>query len=143
MRQGVPLTECSGLLFHHIGVATKSIEKEMLFYRLLGYECESTYFEDPQQGICGVFLAAEGAPRLELLENLEEQHTLDPWLERGQKFYHVAYHVIDIESAMAFFLANRAKVVAPLKQSTFFKKRICFLMLPNRLLVELIESCGQ
>lgn len=127
------------LRFHHIGVAVRSIEKELQFYQSLGYECESTIFEDSTQGVRGIFLTAYGAPRLELLENLKDSHTLDPWLERGQKFYHVAYCTNDIESMMASFRMNRAKVIAPLNISTYFRKRICFLMLPNRQLLELVE----
>lgn len=138
--QGAPLQKInSSLQFHHIGVAAKNIERELQVYKSLGYECESAYFEDTLQGIRGMFLTARGAPRLEMLENLKGSHTLDLWLERGQKFYHVAYCTDDIESMMASFCMNRAKVISPLKMSAYFSKKICFLMLPNRQLLELIE----
>ena len=125
--------------FHHIGVATKSIEKELPVYTLMGYEKLGEVFEDPAQGIRGLFLTAKDQPCLELLENLPDSHTLDKPLENGQKFYHTAYYVGDIEAAMEVFRKNRAKVISPLKESVYFGKRICFMMLPNMQLIELLE----
>ncbi len=139
IQKGTPEQINSGLRFHHIGVAVKNMEKELQSYSSLGYECESTCFEDAVQGVRGMFLTAQEAPRLELLENLKDSHTLDSWLERGQKFYHVAYCTDDIESMISFFQTKRAKLISPLKISSYFCKRICFLMLPNRQLLELIE----
>ena len=126
--------------FHHIGVATRGIEKELPMYLLLGYQKEGKLFADPEQGIRGMFLTAEGQPRLELLENLEGSVTLNTPLERGQKLYHMAYLVGNIERAMEIMGANRAKVIAPLKKSVYFGTRICFLMMPNMGLIELIEK---
>ena len=129
--------------FHHVGVATRGIEKELPLYLLLGYQREGKLFTDPEQGIRGLFLTAEGQPRLELLENLEDSKTLDKPLEHGQKLYHMAYLVENIEGAMKALAVNRAKVVAPLKHSVYFGARICFMMLPNMGMVELIEKSSQ
>lgn len=125
--------------FHHIGVATKSLEKEIFSYSLQGYSRESTIFEDPQQGIRGVFLTAKDQPRLELLENLPGSTTLDLYLKSNTKMYHSAYVVEHIEKAIEVLLNCRAKMISPLKESVYFGKRICFLMLPNMQLVELVE----
>lgn len=126
--------------FHHIGVATRQIEKELPLYLLLGYEKEGSIFEDDLQGVRGIFLTAEGQPRLELLENLPGCHTLDTPLRQNQKLYHAAYCVEDIEQAMNLLIRNRAKVISPLKKSAYFGKRICFLMLPNMMMLELVED---
>lgn len=128
------------MTFHHVGVATKSIEKELPVYLLMGYEKEGEAFEDPAQGIRGLFITAKDQPRLELLENLPDSHTLDKPLANGQKFYHTAYYVNDIEAALEMFQKNRAKVISPLKESVYFGKRICFLMLPNMQMIELLEK---
>lgn len=127
------------MAFHHIGVATRSIEKELPVYLLMGYEKEGEAFEDPAQGIRGLFITAKDQPRLELLENLPDSHTLDKPLESGQKFYHTAYYVDDIEAALKMCQNNRAKIISPLKESVYFGKRICFLMLPNMQMIELLE----
>ena len=126
--------------FHHIGIATKGIEKEFPFYSLIGYEKEGASFIDPLQGIGGQFLVGAHLPRLELLENLPNAHTLDKQLEQRQKLYHMAYYVSDIERAIAIFQCNRAKIISPLKPSVYFGSRICFLMLPNMMMIELLEA---
>ncbi len=136
----VALTDAIGdLEFHHIGVATKSINKELAIYTLMGYKKEDDFFEDEAQGIRGLFIIKKGHPRLELLENLNDSTTLDKQLEHNQKLYHTAYYVNDIERVMDLFLLNRAKIISPLKKSVYFKKRICFLMLPNMSMIELLE----
>lgn len=132
--------EVGGFAFHHIGVAVKKIERELPLYTLLGYETEEDCFEDPEQGIRGLFLTAEDQPRLELLENLPGSHTLDIQLKNNQKMYHMAYLVRDVERAIKVLTASRAKIISPLKHSTYFGKRICFLMLPNMMMLELIEK---
>ena len=129
-----------GFVFHHVGVATKSIEKELPLYTLLGYEREGDFFEDPLQGICGLFLTAKDHPRLELLENLPGSHTLDTQLKANQKLYHTAYYVGDIEKAVEVCTRNRARVISPQKESVYFGKRICFLLLPNMGMIELLEK---
>lgn len=125
--------------FHHIGVATKKIEKELPLYTLMGYEKESGFFEDPNQGIRGLFLTAKDHPRLELLENMEGSQMLDKQLELHQKMYHTAYYVKDIERAVEVFSRNRCKMISPLKESVYFGKRICFFILPNMGMIELLE----
>jgi hypothetical protein len=42
--------------FHHLGYAAKSIDDEIIFFKMLGYEVEGKKFEDPKQGIIGQFL---------------------------------------------------------------------------------------
>lgn len=132
--------QLQSMKFHHIGIATRQIEKELPLYRLLGYEKESNFFEDPIQGVRGVFLTAEGQPRLEILENLPDSHTLDTMLKQNQKLYHAAYCVKNIEKALDIFTRNRAKVISPLKKSAYFGKRICFFVLPNMMMLELVED---
>lgn len=126
--------------FHHIGVAVKDIEREMSVFTLLGYIRESAVFEDEQQGIRGVFLTAKGQPRLELLCDINGSGTVAPHIKSGNKMYHFAYTVTDIEKAMDVLLKSRAQVISPLKQSAYFGKRICFLVLPNMYIIELVEE---
>ena len=128
------------LLFDHIGVATKSIEREMGNYLLLGYRLDSEYFIDEAQGIRGIFLKQENHPRLELLENLEGSSTLNLPLQSGNKMYHKAYLTEKIEDAIELFKANRAKMISPLTRSVYYKSRICFMILPNMEMIELIEK---
>ena len=129
-----------GFEFHHIGIATKNIEKEFKSYAMLGYTKEAWFDSDTNQGVKGLFITAKNQPRLELLENLEGSNTLDYWLKQGIKLYHFGYMVNDIDKAFDIFTVKLgAKVVSPMKISQFFGKRICFVVLKNMFVVELIE----
>lgn len=127
------------MTFHHIGWATNNIKKEYNVLKLLGYRREGVEFTDGSQGIKGLFLIGADMPRIELLENLPGSRTLDAWVEQKIKLYHFAYSVDDIEASIEAFQQKRAKLISPLKQSAYFGTRICFLVLPNRFMIELIE----
>lgn len=127
------------LKLHHIGVATRSIAKELTVFEALGYKKCSEAFVDPGQKIRGQFIAAPGQPMLELLENTESTGPLDSCLKNGIKFYHFSYVVEAIEPVLETLVREqRAKVVVPVTAAAYFQ-RICFVMLPNMLLVELVE----
>ena len=54
--------------------------------------------------------------------------------------YHFGYLVKDIEKVYEVFTTKlRAKVASPMKESQYFGKRICFLVLNNMFMIELIE----
>ena len=128
---------------HHIGVATHGIDREFPVFEALGYRKVSEIFSDPVQKIRGLFITAPGQPPLELLENLYEHGPLDVPLERGIKLYHFAYAVDNLEQALEKLLRlERAKIVSPVTPASMFK-RVCFVMLPNMMLVELLELSGE
>ena len=93
------------LKFHHIGIACKNFERETKAYKLLGYEQESPDFKDEIQGIYGRFLFAAHQPRLELLTNTEDSHTLDLWLKNRTKMYHTGYTVKNFDKAIQEILS--------------------------------------
>jgi len=127
-----------GAEFNHLGIASNSIEKELGFFEMLGYRPEDTDFVDSVQGVRGRFLVG-GGPRIELLENLPGSKTLDPWLGRGGRVYHFGYMVPDLTVARETALAEGAIVVRDSLPSLAFSGRlICFLLLRNRLMIELI-----
>ena len=125
--------------FHHIGVACRRIETEERGWIALGYSREGDRFEDPQQGIAGVFIAGPG-PRMELLEELPGSDTLTPFLDAGTKMYHHAYEVPKLELAEEILRQYRGKVISPPKPAVAFGgRRVVFMILPNRMITELIE----
>ena len=130
-----------GLKFHHIGVAAHDIEKELTHYSYLGYQLEGSMFVDPLQGVRGCFITADNQPRLEILVNHGESTMLNSWLENGIKFYHFAYETNDIFTTISELEKKRAKVIVKPKPAVAFNNRlICFLVIPNMLLIELIEQ---
>ena len=105
-----------------------------------GYVQEGDEFHDPRQGVRGRFLVAPDQPRIELLVN-EGSEVLTPWLDAGVHVYHRAYEVPSVEAGIAELREVRARVVVPPVPAVAFDGRlIAFLMLRNRLLVELIGA---
>ena len=123
---------------HHYGVATNNIERTFTEYS--NYK-RGDYFEDKLQGVKGLFINADNLPILELLENLENSNTLNYYINNNIKIYHTGYLVEDIEKTYEYLINNLgAKVISEMKISKYFKHRICFLMLKNRQMIELIEE---
>ena len=126
--------------FHHIGYASKDIEKEQKYFELLGFKQESEIFIDESQGIRGVFLK-NSDQRIELLENLPGSKTLDVLLKKGIHMYHLAYIVENLYDTIDFFRNQKAILIRkPMESVAFNKKQICFMCLANGLIIELIEK---
>jgi methylmalonyl-CoA/ethylmalonyl-CoA epimerase len=129
-----------GYEFHHLGLATASIEKEKSQFAALGYYQKGETFADPIQGVTGCFLHGPG-PCIELLENIPGSHTLTPWLDAGIKIYHLAYWVADLDDAIKWARRQRAKVtVPPMPSVAFDQRRISFVLFRNGLMLEFIEK---
>lgn len=126
------------LKFHHIGVATKCIEKELKQFEKLGYKPISDIFVDDVQKIKGLFISAPGQPCLELLENSTDDGPLNGLLNQGVKFYHFAYETNNMEQLVASMVDDGAFVIVPITKATYFEK-ICFLMLRNKMIVEIVQ----
>jgi len=130
----------AGLQFHRIGIACRDIEKEIRAFAMVGYGLEGERFSDSLQKIHGCFLVGPG-PRIELLAPMDDTSPVMSWLQKGVKMYHQAYEVKSIEAAVTALGADHAVVVSPAKPAVAFGgRKIAFLMFPNLLLVELIES---
>ena len=126
--------------FHHIGLATKSIES---FLRRFGdlEVTETLEFEDLTQGVYGKFVNV-GGMALEIMEPLKGDPTLDPWLETGNRIYQIAFEVDDLDAEIESAHNEKIRVVrAPHAAVAFNGRRVAFLMPAPGLLIELIESC--
>lgn len=129
------------LTFHHIGIACRDIAKTQAFYLQMGYTA-SPIVEDPVQHVRISFLEKDGAPRLELLEPLDEQNPVARTLATvGVTPYHICYEVQDIEAAIAELRGQRFLLVnGPVPACAMENKRIAFLYQKNTGLIELVEA---
>lgn len=132
-----------GLVFHHVGVACRDLDADGAIFEELGFVREGDDFVDPVQGVRGRFLVAAGF-RIELLAEIEGSAVLRPWLAGGARLYHQAYEATDLDASLAALIASGAKVArAPVGAVAFGGHRIAFAMLPNLMLVELVEAGGR
>ena len=132
------------LTFHHIGIACRDIDKTKAFYLQQGYTATPTV-DDPLQHVRISFLNKEGAPRLELLEPLDEKSPVARTLATaGVTPYHMCYEVRDLESAIAELRTQRFLLVnGPVPACALENRRIAFMFQKNTGLIELVESHSQ
>lgn len=139
MRESTAAPRPADWVFHHIGYATSSLQKDEPYFQSLGYHREGEPFQDSMQGVAGCFIVGAG-PRIELLENLPGSRTLDSWLSSGVRFYHLAYEVPSLDQALCWMRDQRARVtVPPVPSVAFGGRQISFAMLRNSVLIEVIE----
>lgn len=129
------------LTFHHIGIACRDISKTKTFYLNMGYKA-SPVVEDPLQHVFVCFMNKEGAPRLELLEPLDDKSPVARTLATaGVTPYHMCYEVQDIEAAIESLRNERFLLVnGPLPACAMEDKRIAFLFQKSTGLIELVEA---
>ena len=129
------------LVFHHIGIACRDIDKTRVFYLGLGYTA-SPVVDDPLQHVRVCFLDKDGAPRLELLEPLDDQSPVARTLATaGVSPYHLCYEVADIDVAITALRAQRFLLVnGPVPACAMDDRRIAFLYNKNNGLIELVEN---
>ena len=131
------------LTFHHIGIACREIGKTVEFYLSQGYTAADVV-DDPLQHVRVCFLDKPGAPRLELLEPLDEENPVSRTLASvGVTPYHICYEVQDIEEAVASLRRQRFLLVnGPVPACALDNRRVAFLFQKNTGLIELVEAAS-
>lgn len=126
--------------FHHIGIATYSIEFTSKYYIEAGYSKSETIFDSIQNvNIC--FLSKSGMPMVELLEPVDDKSPVNKTLKTaGVSPYHCCYIVSDLDKALLelrkkkFFMLSK-----PVEAIAINNNRICFLYNKEVGLIELVE----
>ena len=126
--------------FHHIGIASTDVEKDFEDYMNIGYK-KADIYTDENMCVKGLFIINENMPALELLENLPNGHLLDVYLKHSMKMFHQAYIVDDFKYC-SDVLVNKlgGKIVSDIYISTYFKGKCCYILTPDRFIIELIED---
>ena len=128
------------IAFHHLGVACRDLGAETDTFATIGYRPEGSDFVDERQGVCGRFLAGPG-PRLELLVGLPGSSVLEPWLQKGVKFFHQGFLVDGLSETLESLRGSGGRMVsAPTPAVAFDGREIAFVMLRNLAMVELIQA---
>ena len=98
---------------NHVGVATRSIEASVAFYRdVMGATAIGEPFDLPAQGVRVCFVDTPNT-QIELIEPLGDTSPIRAFLEKnpagGQ--HHLCYEVPDIHAAKAWFEGKGARVL--------------------------------
>jgi len=128
----------SELIFHHTGIVCQSIEDEIPIYEDLGYIQIGEEIKDKRQNIRGLFMEHSGSI-IQLLESLDEDLPTHPVLSRGPQMCHQSFQCDGIKDASLYFIEKGAiEVLGPKPSRVFVGRFTAFLMLPNKMLIELI-----
>ena len=111
----------------HIGIAVRSLETSIPFYRdVLGMAFEGTE-EVAEQKVRVAFLAV-GESRIELLEPTAEDSPVARFLEKGgEGIHHIAYQVEDLAAALAAMKAQGIRLVDEVPRRGAHGTQIAFL----------------
>lgn len=129
------------LTFHHVGIACRDISKTSAFYQSMGYTVHPV-IPDPLQHVNVCFMEKEGAPRVELLEPLDEKSPVLRTLDAvGVSPYHMCYEVQDIQEAIVQLRKQRFMLVnGPVPACALENRNIAFMFNKNSGLIELVEA---
>lgn len=140
------------LRFDHIGIAVRDLQAARESYeKLFGYTLLSGPFDDPAQQARVLFLAdpqlevgSDNGRRdvvLELVAPLDETSHVARLVDSGVGAYHVCYRVADLDAALDELRGNGCLIVKrPEPAVAYGGRRIAWLYMPTRQLVELVEE---
>ena len=126
---------------HHIGLAVRSLEESLAFYRdALGLKVTTTE-EVPSEGVRVAFLPA-GEPRIELLEAIGADSPIARFVaKRGEGIHHLCFQVADIEATVGRLRSRGTEIIEPAIRTGAGGSRIAFIhpRSANGVLIELKE----
>lgn len=110
----------------HIGVAVRSLDERLAFYRALGLVQEGSE-EVPEQKVRVAFLPVEGT-RIELLEPTAEDSPIARFIDkRGEGLHHIAFHVEDIRATMAALAREGFQLLSEHPVTGAHGSQVCFV----------------
>ncbi|KAA0891705.1 methylmalonyl-CoA epimerase [Oryzomonas rubra] len=127
---------------NHIGIAVRSLDESLSFYRdNLGMAFAG--IEEVAEQKVRVAMLQVGESKIELLEPTSEDSPVAKFLEKnGPGIHHLAYEVEDIEAAIARLLADGARMIDERPRTGAHGTRIAFVhpKSSNGVLTELCQS---
>lgn len=128
---------------HHVGFVVESIEAAMPgFLRSMNGTWDEKIFHDPIQSVKVAFLSTPGTDvQIELVEPAGERNPVSAFLAKGGGIHHVCYEVEDCDAALADMKQRKALIVKrPQPAVAFDGRRIAWILTPEKLLVEFVET---
>ncbi|MDR3218569.1 MAG: VOC family protein [Dysgonamonadaceae bacterium] len=128
-------------IFHHVGIAVKSITDTALLYTEAGYRMLPVVY-DPIQNVNISFLEKNGSPLLELVEPVDKTSPVYNILKKvGVSAYHFCYEVVSIQDCITALESKDFRLLQePVPAVAFNNRKICFLYHIDTGLIELLEK---
>ena len=131
----------SNYLFHHLGIATRSIENCVSIYSKLGYSISDIRVE-PSQNVKICFLSKEGGPLLELVEPQNNDSPVSNIVKNsGTTPYHTCYQVENLQESLDELEELNFRILfEPLKSEAMDEGLFCYLFSAEIGLIELYQK---
>jgi methylmalonyl-CoA/ethylmalonyl-CoA epimerase len=130
--------------FHHVGFATSNILAATAPFSVFSPAASSApIIEDERLGVkvALVPLGDGSSGLIEFVEPLGPDSRVSGLLAKKITFYHICYEVPDLELAVhALRSRGGLQVVRPTPARAFNDCLVTFVMMPNHMLVELLEA---
>ena len=130
------------LKFAHIGIVVKDIRAfGELLTQVFGAVAVSDIVEDPaQQALLQMFRIGDGL--LELIAPATDDSHVQTVLKRsGESLLHLCFETDDLDAELRRLRSQGVLVFRPPTPAVLFgEKRVAFVMLPNQMVVELVET---
>jgi len=128
-------------IFHHVGIATESINRTTVFFMEAGYKITNVVF-DPKQNVNISFLEKTGSILLELVEPAGEKSPVRNILDKvGVSAYHLCYEVENLDDGITQLRNKKFMLlIKPVEAIAFDGRKICFLYHKEIGLIELLEK---
>ena len=91
---------------HHIGIASKNIDKDINFFKLFGYKIKGKKLEEKETGIYVQFMESDNQPDIELVQNIEKGGPITEHIQNRRKIFHYAYVTDNIDTDIESLLNN-------------------------------------
>jgi methylmalonyl-CoA/ethylmalonyl-CoA epimerase len=112
---------------NHIGIAVKSLDEALPFYRD-NLRMAFAGIEEVAEQKVKVAMLQIGESKIELLEPTSEDSPVAKFIEKnGPGIHHVAYEVNDIEAAIAKLISDGARMIDEVPRAGAHGTRIAFV----------------
>lgn len=128
---------------HHVGIVVPSIEAVLDEYTAgLGFTQATQVVFDPEQDCRLVLLTGAGdVAGIELIEPASDDSPVARLAKRGGGYAHICYQVGDLDAEVARLRERGAVLVQkPTPAVLFDGRRVAFMFLRSRQLIELVEE---
>lgn len=126
--------------FHHIGLCCSNIQLEKKLYKSAGANHFTKMYIDKKIKVKVCFFKLGGL-RYELVSPLSKNSPITNFIKKKIRIYHVAYTVKNINKKIKQFVSQGSVLIYPItKAKALNNRKICFIFMPNKDLVELIEE---
>ncbi|MEN6310138.1 MAG: VOC family protein [Acidobacteriota bacterium] len=130
------------MFIDHIGIAVKSLDQAIASWtKMFGYRQMTEIVVNTRQKVKVVFLDKPDSITVKLIEPLDEGSPISAFVGRGGGLHHLCFKCDELQPEIERLRAAGCRsLVAPQPGEAFENELIAFLMAPNFLNIELIDT---